>query len=79
MPKPINQQDQLRALLERLNLGAMAANFADLALRAAKEHLSHEAYYYSPTYKDQAEEANRVSCGSKIWRMRSQIPSLHQR
>jgi DNA replication protein DnaC len=41
---PVNRHDELRALLERLNLGGMAAVFADLALKAAKENLSHEAY-----------------------------------
>ncbi len=42
----INRHDELRALLERLNLGGMAAVFADLALKAAKENLSHEAYLF---------------------------------
>lgn len=41
-----NRQQDLRALLSRLNLGGMAAQFAELALRAAKEGLSHEAYLY---------------------------------
>src|SRR5690348_15870530 len=44
MSKTSNQQAESRSLLERLNLGAMAMTFADLALKAAKEHLSHEAY-----------------------------------
>ena len=44
MANHINRHDELRALLERLNLGGMAAVFADLALKAAKENLSHEAY-----------------------------------
>ena len=34
------------ALLGRLNLAGMAAHFADVALKAAKEGLSHEAYLY---------------------------------
>ncbi len=41
-----NRQQDLRALLGRLNLGGMAAQFAELALKAAKEGLSHEAYLY---------------------------------
>ncbi len=41
-----NRQQELRALLGRLNLGGMAAQFAELALKAAKEGLSHEAYLY---------------------------------
>ncbi len=43
---PVNRHSELRALLERLNLGGMAAVFADLALKAAKENLSHEAYLF---------------------------------
>src|SRR5260370_12458702 len=46
MPHLSNRHDELRALLERLNLGGMAAVFADLALKAAKENLSHEAYLW---------------------------------
>jgi DNA replication protein DnaC len=46
MSNPTNRHDELRALLERLNLGGMAAVFADLALKAAKENLSHEAYLW---------------------------------
>lgn len=42
-----NRHDDLRSLLERLNLDGMAATFADLALKAAKEGLSHEAYLYA--------------------------------
>ena len=41
-----NRHSDLRALLERLNLGGMADVFADLALRASKENLTHEAYLY---------------------------------
>jgi DNA replication protein DnaC len=46
MPKTINRQDELRDLLEQLNLGGMTTIFADVALRAAKEHLTHEAYLW---------------------------------
>ncbi len=45
-PHPMNRHDELHALLERLNLGGMAAVFADLALKAAKENLTHEAYLF---------------------------------
>src|SRR6516162_1138666 len=41
-----NRHDDLATLLARLNLAGMAALFADLALRAAKEGISHEAYLY---------------------------------
>ena len=46
MSKPINRQIELRELLEQLNLGGMAALFAEAALRAAKEYLTHEAYLW---------------------------------
>jgi len=46
MSKPINRQVELRELLEQLNLGGMAALCAEAALRAAKEHLTHEAYLW---------------------------------
>lgn len=46
MSNQTNRHDELRALLERLNLGGMAAVFADLALKASKENLSHEAYLW---------------------------------
>ncbi len=41
-----NRHTELHSLLERLNLSGMAQVFADLALKAAKEGLSHEAYLY---------------------------------
>ena len=46
MPKSLNRQQELRQLLEHLNLGGMASIFAEVALRAAKENLSHEAYLW---------------------------------
>jgi len=46
MANHVNRHDELRSLLERLNLGGMAAVFADLALKAAKENLSHEVYLF---------------------------------
>ena len=62
MPKPINQHEDLRALLERLNLGAMADSFSDLALKAAKEHLSHEAYLYElAKQEDEARTQRRTA------------------
>jgi DNA replication protein DnaC len=47
MSNHTNRHHDLRALLERLNLTAMAEIFADLALKAAKENLTHEAYLYA--------------------------------
>lgn len=41
-----HRHDDLCRLLERLSLGGMAATCADLALKAAKEGLSHEASLY---------------------------------
>jgi DNA replication protein DnaC len=46
MRNQTNRHTELRSLLERLNLGAMAQTFADVALKAAKEGLSHEAYLW---------------------------------
>jgi len=42
----INRHSDLQALLARLKLVGMAQHFADLALRAAKEGLSHEVYLH---------------------------------
>lgn len=44
MPNTLNRHTELQTLLTQLNLTAMADGFADVALRAAKEGLSHEAY-----------------------------------
>ena len=41
-----NRHTELQTLLTDLNLGTMADTFADVALRASKEGLSHEAYLY---------------------------------
>src|SRR5713226_751469 len=46
MPKTINRAIERQTLLTQLNLGVIADVFADVALRAAKEGLSHEAYLY---------------------------------
>lgn len=46
-PRPTpNRQDDLRLMLRTLTLTRMAATFADVALSAAKENLSHEAFLY---------------------------------
>src|SRR5712691_8986204 len=47
MSNQVHRHDEFRALLQRLNLGGMAAVCADLALKAAKETLSHEAYLFA--------------------------------
>jgi DNA replication protein DnaC len=46
MPNTTNRHTELQTLLTQLNLAAMADVFADVALRATKEGLSHEAYLY---------------------------------
>lgn len=46
MRNQINRESELRSLLEELNLDGMAAICTDLALKAAKENLSHEAYLF---------------------------------
>jgi DNA replication protein DnaC len=52
-PNPNRHQD-LRAILEQLKLNGMAKQFADLALRAAKEGLSHEAYLHELAKHEEA-------------------------
>lgn len=42
----VNRHNELRALLERLNLHGMAEVCTDLALKAAKENLTHETYLF---------------------------------
>jgi len=44
-----NRHQDLKAILDRLKLSGMAKHFPDLALRAAKEGLSHEAYLHEPS------------------------------
>ena len=57
----VNRHSDLQALLTRLNLTAMAAEFTDLALRAAKENLSHEAYLYElATLEEQQRRERRI-------------------
>jgi DNA replication protein DnaC len=46
MSKNSNRHSELHTLLTQLNLTRMAEVFADVALRAAKEGVSHEAYLY---------------------------------
>jgi len=63
-PKPnstpsINRHTELRILLTRLNLGGMADVFADLALRAAKEGLSHEAYLFELLRHEEEQRTQR--------------------
>lgn len=45
-PTTGTRHDDLQEMLRRLNLSHMAQTFADTALRAAKAHLSHEAFLY---------------------------------
>src|SRR5437899_1938342 len=54
-----NRHDDLQSLLEGLNLGGMAAAFAELALKAAKEGLSHEAYLYELAQQEMALHSQR--------------------
>jgi DNA replication protein DnaC len=59
MHSTINRHSELHSLLEQLNLGAMAAVFADLALKAAKENLSHEAYLLELAIHEQEQRTQR--------------------
>ena len=54
MSNAINRHHELRVLLERLKLAGMAASFADLALKAAKESLSHEVYLHELAKREEA-------------------------
>ena len=58
-PNPINRQSELRTLLTRLNLGAMAEMCTDLALRATKEGLSHEAYLFELARHEEEQRTQR--------------------
>lgn len=54
MPHTPNRHQDLRAILDNLKLHGMAQHFADLALRAAKEGLSHEAYLHELAQHEEA-------------------------
>ena len=58
-PNPINRQSELRTLLTRLNLGAMAQMCTDLAVRATKEGLSHEAYLFELARHEEEQRTQR--------------------
>jgi DNA replication protein DnaC len=49
-----NRHQELKAILDRLKLAGMAKHFADLALRATKEGLSHEAYLHELARQEEA-------------------------
>lgn len=54
MSNRLNRHTELHALLARLNLAGMAEIFADLALKAAKEGLTHEGYlHHLATYEEE--------------------------
>ncbi len=42
----LNRHQELKTILDRLKLTGMSRQFGDLALRAAKEWLSHESYLH---------------------------------
>jgi DNA replication protein DnaC len=52
-----NRQEQLQRMLRRLNLTRTATTFAEEALRAAKEHLTHEAFLYELASQECAHRA----------------------
>src|SRR5437667_2315273 len=51
---PTNRHQELKAILDRLKLSGMAKHFPDLALRATKEGLSHEAYLHELARQEEA-------------------------
>ncbi len=54
MSNATNRHQELKTILERLKLAGMAKHFPDLALRAAKEGLSHEAYLHELARQEEA-------------------------
>ncbi len=54
MSNTTNRHQELKAILDRLKLSGMAKHFPDLALRAAKEGLSHEAYLHELARQEEA-------------------------
>src|SRR5438477_12398086 len=64
MRNHVNRQTELRSLLERLNLGTMAQAFADVALKAAKEGLSHETYLWELATLEEEQRAGRRTARS---------------
>jgi hypothetical protein len=60
MPNTHNRHTELRTLLTQLNLGAMVDVFADVALRAAKEGMSHEAYLYELVQQELEQRTHRA-------------------
>lgn len=59
MTRTTNRHSDLRTLLEHLNLRGMAETFADLALKAAKENLTHEAYLYELAKQEEEQRTQR--------------------
>jgi DNA replication protein DnaC len=59
MRNQVNRHTELRSLLEHLNLGAMAQVFADVALKAAKEGLSHEGYLFELATLEEEQRTQR--------------------
>lgn len=56
---PTNRYEELHEALRRLNLSGMAETFADLALKAAKAGLSHEAFLYELAVQEEEHRAQR--------------------
>lgn len=59
MRNQMNRHTELHSLLERLNLSTMAQAFADVALKAAKEGLSHEAYLFELATLEEEQRTQR--------------------
>jgi DNA replication protein DnaC len=54
-----NRHEELQEILRSLHLSGMADTFADLALKAAKAHLSHEAFLYELAALETEQRAQR--------------------
>ena len=61
MDRPMDRHAELTALLHTLKLPSMADAFGDLALKAAKANLTHEAFLYELVQAERGgREANRI-------------------
>ena len=81
MSNSTNRHQELKAILDRLKLSGMAQHFPDLALRAAKEGLSHEAYLHELARQEEAirQERRQNGCYANLaclWRKPSVLSSF---
>lgn len=54
-----NRQEELTAMLRELRLPTMASTFAQIALKASKENLTHEGFLYELARLEYEERTQR--------------------